>query len=63
MYGHKKQCYTTHTMITFQVSQAALADGEQDTSGINIAKLQEIMKEEDRIDKKLHAEKLKEKNW
>ncbi|XP_069171047.1 probable ATP-dependent RNA helicase DDX10 [Procambarus clarkii] len=46
-----------------QVSQAALADGEQDTSGINIAKLQEIMKEEDRIDKKLHAEKLKEKNW
>ncbi|KAG7169371.1 ATP-dependent RNA helicase DDX10-like 1 [Homarus americanus] len=45
-----------------QVSQAARRLGEQETSGINIARLQEIMKEEDHYDKKLHAEKLKEKN-
>ena len=35
----------------------------EDVSGINISKLKQIMSEEDKVDKKIHASKLKEKNW
>lgn len=48
---------------TQQVSEAARTEQAEETSGINIAKLKEIMREEDKVDKRLHAVKLKEKNW
>lgn len=46
-----------------QISQAARKEAEEEASGINIAKLKKIMSEEDKVDKKMHAAKLKEKNW
>ena len=46
-----------------QISKAARTDTKEELSGINIAKLKHIMNEEDKVDKKMHASKLKEKNW
>ncbi|KAG0726383.1 putative ATP-dependent RNA helicase DDX10 [Chionoecetes opilio] len=45
-----------------QISQAARTEGEEEAGGINIARLQKIMSEEDKVDKKVHAYKQKEKN-
>lgn len=42
-----------------QASEAARQETAQESSGININKLKEIMRNEDRIDRKLHAEKTK----
>lgn len=38
-----------------QVSQAAREELQEETSGINISKLKQIMSEEDKVDKKFHA--------
>ncbi|MPC14855.1 putative ATP-dependent RNA helicase DDX10 [Portunus trituberculatus] len=45
-----------------QISQAARKEQKEDVTGINISKLKQIMHEEDKVDKKIHASKLKEKN-
>uniref|UniRef100_A0A0N7ZD18 ATP-dependent RNA helicase n=1 Tax=Scylla olivacea TaxID=85551 RepID=A0A0N7ZD18_SCYOL len=46
-----------------QVSQAARKELQEQPSGINISKLKQVMSEEDKVDKKIYASKLKEKNW
>lgn len=60
MYGAGINCLD---LFVLQVSQAAREELQEESSGINISKLKQIMREEDKVDKKVHASKLKEKNW